>query len=261
MDRQLILRSLAGLSLGPLRYYSSIGSTNDEAASWIDQGAPDLALVVADEQTHGRGRAGRQWFTLPDSALAVSLVLRFTQVDQPERLVARLTALGALAISDALSLDYGLPTQIKWPNDVLINRRKAAGVLSEAFWQGDQLHAAVLGLGVNVTPQAIPPASELIYPATSVEGEAGHPVDRLELLKAILSYLLKRKASLDSAQFLRDWENRLSFHGEWVQILEGGRTMQGQILRLNEDGSLRLLTRDGQEISVYTGDVRLRPVP
>jgi BirA family biotin operon repressor/biotin-[acetyl-CoA-carboxylase] ligase len=244
MDEQMIRIALAGLPLGPVRYFDSLGSTNDEAARWIEQGAPDLALVIADEQTQGRGRVGRQWFTPPGAALAFSLVLRFTKVDQPGWLVARLTALGALSASDALSLDYGLPAQIKWPNDVLINRRKAAGVLSEAYWQGDQFIAAVLGIGVNVTRRAVPPADEVIYQATSVEGEAGCPVDRLELLKSILSYL----------------ENRLAFRGDWVQMLEGGKTIEGRVVRLNEDGSLRLITRDGQEISIYAGDLRLRPL-
>jgi BirA family biotin operon repressor/biotin-[acetyl-CoA-carboxylase] ligase len=260
MDEQMIRIALAGLPLGPVRYFDSLGSTNDEAARWIEQGAPDLALVIADEQTQGRGRVGRQWFTPPGAALAFSLVLRFTKVDQPGWLVARLTALGALSASDALSLDYGLPAQIKWPNDVLINRRKAAGVLSEAYWQGDQFIAAVLGIGVNVTRRAVPPADEVIYQATSVEGEAGCPVDRLELLKSILSYLVERRAGLDSAQFLQDWENRLAFRGDWVQMLEGGKTIEGRVVRLNEDGSLRLITRDGQEISIYAGDLRLRPL-
>jgi BirA family transcriptional regulator, biotin operon repressor / biotin---[acetyl-CoA-carboxylase] ligase len=260
MNQELILEALAGLPLGPVCYFDALGSTNDEAARWIDQGASDLALVVTDEQTHGRGRAGRQWFTPAGASLAFSLILRFQQVNQPGRLIARLTALGGLATSDALSLDYGLPAEIKWPNDVLINRRKVAGVLSEAYWQGDQLNAAVLGIGVNVTPRAIPPAGEQRYPATSVEGEARRLVDRLALLRAIIGHLLNRKASLDSAQFLHDWENRLAFRGEWVQILEGGKTTDGRVIGLNGDGSLRLVTRDGQEITVYTGDLRLRPV-
>jgi BirA family transcriptional regulator, biotin operon repressor / biotin---[acetyl-CoA-carboxylase] ligase len=260
MDQQLILKSLAGLPLGSVRYFDSIGSTNVEASLWLDQGAPDLALVIADEQTHGRGRAGRQWFTPPGSALAFSLVLRFAQVSQPGRLVARLTGLGSLAVSDALYLDYHLPVQIKWPNDVLINRRKVAGVLSEAFWLGEELNAVVLGIGVNVTPSAVPSARDQSYPATSVEGEVGRLVDRLELLKAILGHLLKRKLNLDSAQFLQDWEDRLAFRGEWVQIMEGGRVIDGQALRLNEDGSLMLLTREGQVISVHAGDLHLRPL-
>jgi BirA family biotin operon repressor/biotin-[acetyl-CoA-carboxylase] ligase len=260
MEHQVILKSLADLPLGPVRYFDSLGSTNEEAARWAEQGAPDLALVVADEQTQGRGRSGRQWFTPSGSALAFSLVLRFANWDQTGRLIARLTALGALAVSDALHLDYGLPAQIKWPNDVLIGRRKVAGVLTEAFWQGEQLNAVVLGIGVNVAAKAVPSARDLIYPATSVEGEAGHGINRLELLKAILGHLLKRKASLDSAQFLEDWENRLAFRGEWVRVLDQGKTIDGQVLRLNEDGSLRLLIHDGQEISVYTGDLHLRPL-
>jgi biotin-(acetyl-CoA carboxylase) ligase len=125
MDAETLTHALAPLPVGPVRYYAQIGSTNTEAARWAEAGAPDLALVVADEQTAGRGRFKRRWFTPPDSALAFSLVLRRrTRVDAyashmalprkqsisdegrkrdgGERIFTRLTALGALAVREAL---------------------------------------------------------------------------------------------------------------------------------------------------------------
>ena len=157
MDSFSLEKSLAGLRLGPLHYYHQIGSTNDEAARWAADGAPDLSLFVADEQTDGRGRLGRRWFTPAGSALALSLILRDQgQGSALPRHITRLTALGALAVCDALSDLYALQAEIKWPNDVLLSRRKIAGVLAEAHWQGEQLVAVILGIGVNVRQAALP---------------------------------------------------------------------------------------------------------
>lgn len=259
MDEQTVLQALAGLPLGPVRYLDSVDSTNAEAVRWLESGAPDRALVAADGQTHARGRMGRTWYTPAGSALAFSLALRFAQTSQQGGLIGRLVATGALAVSDALSRDYNIPTEIKWPNDVLIQRRKVAGVLCEAQWQGKGLVSVVLGVGVNVNKRSIPPAQDLNYPATCVESELGGPVVRYELLRNILSYLLIRIDNLDSDQFLQDWENRLAFRGEWVQIIDGRHAVDGQALGVNEDGSLRLLTTAGEVISVYAGDVHLRP--
>ena len=254
-----LTKALSGLAIGPIQYFDSIGSTNDEAARWADAGASDLALVVADEQTYGRGRAGRRWFTPPGCALAFSLVLRFNAgIDLPH-LLPRVTALAGLAVSDALTLDYRLSTEIKWPNDVLIRRRKAAGILAESHWLGDELSAVILGVGVNVKEGSVPPPGELLFPATSVEEEAEYPLDRYELLALILKHLLDRHETLDGEAFLRDWEERLAFRGEWVQILDQGKILESQLLGLNPDGSLQLVSRTGQVLNILTGDLRLRP--
>jgi len=259
MEADVLTKALSGLAIGPVRYFDSIGSTNDEAARWADTGAPDLALVVADEQTRGRGRAGRQWFTPAGSALAFSLVLRFITPVDPPNLLARLTALASLAVSDALILNYHLHAEIKWPNDILIRRRKAAGILTEAHWLGSELSAVILGVGVNVGAQSVPFVSELLFPATSVEEEAGYSVERFELLAAILNHLLDRREGLEGEALLQDWESRLAFLGEWVQILDQERILEGRLLGLNPDGSLKLASRAGQVVSILTGDIRLRP--
>lgn len=260
MDNEEITQALVGLPVGAVRYFQTIDSTNLEAARWVEDAAPDCSLVIADEQTAGRGRAGRQWLTPPGQALAFSLVLRLPQPEDPQRLLARLTALGGLAVCDTLIQDYNLPAELKWPNDVLLRRRKTAGLLSEAHWQGAQLSAVILGIGVNVHPQAVPPPRNLLFPATCVSQEAGVPVDRVELLAAILARLFKRKAALESAQFLQDWENYLAFKGEWVQISKPGGILTGRLLGINPDGSLRLALLAGPEMSIYAGDLRLRPV-
>jgi BirA family biotin operon repressor/biotin-[acetyl-CoA-carboxylase] ligase len=260
MDENSLKQALSGLTIGPTHYFESLGSTNDEAARWAEDGASDLALVVADEQTAGRGRLDRRWYTPPGSALAFSVVL---QVGQNVILnyVPRLTALGALATCQALRQGYGLPAQVKWPNDVLVEGCKLAGVLVEAAWQGERLKTAILGIGINVAPASIPPDLDLNFPATCVETALGRPVERLELLRSILGWLVEWRPRLNSPDFLRAWEDVLAFRGEWVRVIWPGRpTLEGQVLGLDYNGSLRLKERSGQVHSLQYGEVRLRPV-
>ncbi len=259
-------QALAGLPLGAVRYFDQVGSTSTEAAHWADAGAPDLALVVADEQTAGRGRLGRKWFTPPGAALAFSLVLREVNPGalQASERMAQMTALGGLALSQALRQDYNLPGMIKWPNDVLLNGRKAAGILAEAHWQGEQLGAVILGIGVNVSQAALPAENALIFPATCVEDELGEPVERLALLRSVLAQLVDWRERLGTPDFMRAWEERLAFAGEWVQVLFTGPTGEdharlGLVLGLDSRGCLRLRDRAGEVFTLCTGEVRLRP--
>jgi BirA family biotin operon repressor/biotin-[acetyl-CoA-carboxylase] ligase len=279
MDASSIQLALSGLPLGPLRYFDQLGSTNDEARSWAAAGAPDLALVVADEQTAGRGRHKRRWHTPPGAALALSLILRLTPEGPAGALSTHLTALGALAVAAALESLYSLPAEIKWPNDVLVDRRKLAGILVEAAWQGDQLQAVILGIGVNVAENSVPLEAELNFPAASVTGCLAAPgrsagfapahVDRLELLRAILEKLLDWRPRLGSMEFLSAWEERLAFRGEWVRIVRTGpeaqpplpdreREWEGQVLGLEGDGALRLLDRSGRVQRLQVGEIHLR---
>lgn len=269
MDQTELEQILHGLTLGPIRYYDRIDSTNAEAQRWADEGAPDLALVVADEQLAGRGRQGRSWFTPPGAALAFSLVLRepwrkesFART--PANLVTRLTALGALAVSQVLRDAYRLPAEIKWPNDVLLDRRKVCGILAEAQWLGAQLSAVVLGIGVNVAPASVPPESGLIYPATCVESAVGREVDRWQLLRAVLEQILIWRSKLGFQAFLDAWEERLAFKGEQVDLYTGTDIQsqahqQGILVGLDAEGCLQIQNQAGELQSLCNGELRLRP--
>ncbi len=259
---------LQDLPLQRLRYFDRIGSTNDEAARRAAAGAQDLSLVIADEQTAGKGRAGRSWFTPPSAALAFSLVLR----PPPDHvsILARYSALGALSVHDVLQKKYGLQARIKWPNDVIVHAKKVCGILAEAQWDGSALSSVVLGVGINVAPASVDehflPPSRLIFAAGCLETELGRPVDRLELLHQVLRSMLNWREKLATPEFLQAWENSLVFLGEWVILSAGGDLhstprQEGRMLGLAPDGSLRLQTADGQEVRVQAGDLRLRPKP
>src|SRR5258706_13829293 len=124
------------MPIGEIRYFESICSTNDEAIAWAAIGAPDLSFVIADEQTAGRGRLSRKWFTPKETALAFSLILR----PASNSLLSRTVGLAALSIADSL-LKYGLVPSIKWPNDILLSGKKVPGMLIETVWSAPEADA------------------------------------------------------------------------------------------------------------------------
>ena len=275
MDQPSLESALADLNLPAIRYFPSIGSTNDEAWRWIDSGAPHCAIVFADEQTAGRGRLQRRWVTTAGSGLAFSLVLQSPPLDP--QLVRRLTGLAALAICNALRKKYTLPALIKWPNDILLNQRKVAGVLVEARWNGEKLKSAVIGIGINIASESVNPANlpaeGLNFPATCVEDALGHPVDRLELLHVILQEFSHWLPQLSAQDFIDAWEASLAYHDQWVELsiennAQSSRreavppTIQvGKVIGLTSDGSLKLLTRSGELVVAQVGEIHLRPSP
>jgi BirA family biotin operon repressor/biotin-[acetyl-CoA-carboxylase] ligase len=217
--------------------------------------------VIADEQTAGRGRLNRRWYTPPGAALAASLIIKGQVLAAGPELIPRLTAWGALALSEALeALSQGeAAVQIKWPNDVLLAGRKVAGILAEAHWIGDHLSAAILGIGVNVHPKAVPPPAELIFPAISVEAGLGRPVDRLDVLYALLERLLAWRERLESPAFLSAWEARLAYRDEWVTVVRDEDSLEIQVLGLDPEGALLGRDRNGQELHLHFGEIRVRP--
>ena len=259
MNKNELKKTLSKLPLGDMRYFDSIGSTNNEALAWATSDAKDLSLVIADEQTAGRGRLDRKWLTPKGTALAVSLILRPTAEEKPY--LTRTVGLAALAVADALRT-RGLVAQIKWPNDVLLNGRKVAGILIESVWSGEEVDCLVIGIGINILKGAVPSAELLQFPATSLEESLGPDVQREEILHDILAGMIALRPHINTDSFIASWEKALAFRGEPVQIEEGnGNLITGKLLGLESDGSLRLSDEQGNSITVRFGDVRLRPHP
>ena len=255
MNAQELQAALRDLPLGGFRFFESIGSTNDEALAWASQDASDLSMVLADEQTNGRGRLGRKWFTPPQTALALSLILRPTPAEI--KYPARVAGLGALALTDAIS-KLGLHPQIKWPNDILINGKKTAGILVESTWIGARANAFVLGLGINVLRASVPPADQVLFPATSIEAELGRPIDRIEFLNDALSSLTAWRLKLGTDEFIKAWEAALAFRGEQIQLVKDNeQPVKGELLGLQSDGSLQLRAND-KILTVQIGEIHLR---
>lgn len=180
-----------------------------------------------------------------------------------------------MAVRSALHRIYALSAQIKWPNDILLDQRKVGGVLVESRWDGETLKAAVIGIGINIAPESIgavnlSPAG-LNFPATCVENALGYPVDRLDLLHAILQELLSWLPRLSRSDFILEWETSLAFRDQWVELSSGDISLfsqngdrltpfeVGKVMGLTQDGSLKLLTRSGELITATVGEIYPRP--
>lgn len=239
--------------VGPVLRLSTATSTNDVAAELARQGAADGTVVVADRQTAGRGRRGRVWLAPPRSSLLCSLIVRPSL--KPAQ-AARLTMLASVATQRAIRA-MGLPAVIKWPNDVLINERKVAGILTETDILGDQLSFAVIGIGVNVN---IPPADlpAVATGATSLLAEGGRRFSRWRLLRLLLAAFAARYQAMaadDGAALFQEWRQNLSTLGQAVTIRTADVEMAGVAEDVEPDGTLLLRQKGDALARVTVGDV------
>ncbi len=241
----------------PLHFYKTIASTNDRAQALAQEGAAHGSLVVADEQTAGRGRFQRSWSTAPRSALALSLVLRPEDITQVA--LARLNMLGALAVVESLAT-LGLEAWIKWPNDVITLGGKVAGVLTEGSWIGGDLEYAVMGIGVNVSPKSVPDRREVDYPAACVEGGVEGKVSRIRLLVDIVGRIGSWLSMLDSKQLHSAFEDVLAFRDRPVNISGPDVELTGVVRGLRPNCGLRIALTAGEVIVLGGEEMRIRPV-
>ena len=185
-----------------MHWLPATGSTNDVAARLADAGAPEGTVVVAEAQTSGRGRHGRTWFSPAGAGLYVSVILRpqsasgLSHHDNPATL---LTLASGVALAEGVRAATGLPVEIKWPNDIVIGRRKLAGILAESSAQSGRVPVVVLGFGLNLQATAYP--AELAGRATSIEAELGRPAERAHILAEVLACLAARYGDLRAAKF------------------------------------------------------------
>jgi len=250
----------------PVLFFSTTESTNDVASALAASSDPGSnasnasnagAVVIADAQTAGRGRRGRTWFSPPGSGLYVSVVLDPGGARrEPERALALLTLAAGVALAEAVHRATGLAPDIKWPNDLLIGRRKLAGILAEGIASGpvdealstSRVTRVVLGYGINVAATAYPP--ELSDRATSLESELGRSVDRAALCAETIASMAARYDDLLAGRFdaiLDAWHARASgsrgAHVRW-ETPEGGQS--GTTAGVDDMGAL--LVRVGARV-------------
>jgi BirA family biotin operon repressor/biotin-[acetyl-CoA-carboxylase] ligase len=246
----------------PMLYFSTAGSTNDIAAAFAETGQNDGAVVLAETQTSGRGRHGRQWFSPAGAGLYVSVLLtpRPVNIDNagnPDnadhaaagRAVALLTLAAGVALAESIEAVTGFRPDIKWPNDLLAGRRKIAGILAEGMTTAGRLTGIVLGYGINVGRASFPP--DLAGTASSLETELGRPIDRTTLFIESLCALARRRDDLAAGRFdaiLDAWLERApasrGSHVAW-QSASGPRT--GVTCGIDERGALLVRIGDRTE--------------
>jgi BirA family transcriptional regulator, biotin operon repressor / biotin---[acetyl-CoA-carboxylase] ligase len=259
-DDRLTLEGLqAALSGHPfvreVAYYSRVGSSNDVAKACAGAGAHEGLLVVADEQTAGRGRMQRDWWAPSGAALLTSVLFRPPLLAEQAQQLAMLCALAA---ADAVTECTGLSVALKWPNDLLLRERKLAGVLAETAFKGDCLDFVVVGVGINVNMDFVD-APEFITPATSLRLALGHPVARLGLLLVYLDGVAQRYAQLKAGHSpYKEWSARLVTLGRMVRARRMDGVLEGVAEGVAPDGALLLRTADGVCRRLLAADISLR---
>jgi len=248
-----------------LHAFDAVDSTNVVAFRLAMEGAEHGELVVAEQQTQGRGRRGRSWSSPGHLNLYCSFVLR---PELPPQRAPELTLLAAVAVAESLRA-ADVPADIKWPNDLLVGGRKVAGILTELSADPDRVHFVIVGIGVNlnVRREDFPP--ELAETATSVLEVTGRPVLRAAFA-AGLARRLEDWLDLHAAQGFRPvrerWRALSATLGQEVLVTSERREIRGVAIDVDEDGALRIRTGDGTEERVLAGDVeqvrpRLAPPP
>jgi BirA family transcriptional regulator, biotin operon repressor / biotin---[acetyl-CoA-carboxylase] ligase len=246
------------LGARPFKFYERVESTQDIAREWAlsDPALPNGTVVIAEEQTAGRGRGGRAWISPPGSSLMCSIVLRPRVA--PERL-PRLIIAGGLAVTQTVGplLPEGA-LALKWPNDVLVKGRKLCGILTEATWTGNQLGPVILGIGLNVRVDFAGTALEGV--ATSLEAELGRAVDRHVLLATLLGHVTRQAARVDEPALLDEWRRSLGTLGRRVAVFPQVGDVEAYhatAVDVDDTGALIVRLDTGEQRRVVAADVGL----
>lgn len=240
-------------------FYEETDTTNNRARELALEGASEGTLVVAEKQTAGRGRRGKVWESPLGTGIWMSLVLR-PQIAPAEASV--LTLLCGLATAEAIEAETGLSAGIKWPNDILINGKKAVGILTEMDCEMSEVHFVIPGIGINVNTASFPP--EIAEIATSLYLECGKTVSRRRLVHRVLERLEEhyetflRTGSFDA--MLEDYRKHCITLGKEVHVL-GREPFFAEALDITPEGELLVRRADnGKEEVVFSGEVSIRGV-
>ena len=243
----------------PVKYCPEITSTNQYAKKIAEEGTPEGTLVVADEQTQGKGRSGRIWRTPPKTAIAMTLVLR---PKLPPDKISMVTLVMGLAVARACRELYHLEAGIKWPNDVVINGKKLCGILTELSMELTAINYIVIGVGINVNIKEFP--EEIGGIATSLALELGHETNRAQLIAACMQYFEeyyeKFLESGDLSLLMQQYNELLLNRDQKVRVLEPGGEYTGTALGIDRYGQLLVCREDGSETRICGGEVSVRGI-
>jgi BirA family biotin operon repressor/biotin-[acetyl-CoA-carboxylase] ligase len=254
-------RRIGSASFGHrIYYYQTIGSTNERALELVAAGEPEGSLVLAEEQTAGRGRRDRSWTSRPYLGIYASLIIR-PSIAAP--CAPQFTLLAAVSAAVALRLAGGQNARIKWPNDLVVGRRKIAGVLGEVRGSAAQIREMVIGVGINVNHVIEDFPAALRHTATSVRIETGAPGDRVTILATLLEQLEGRYRRLlndGPESLLREWESLSSLSlGREIVVRGASNPVRGVFRGIDQEGALLLTGADGATIRAPFGEVETTP--
>ncbi len=235
--------------------YEETDSTNDVATQLATQGMPEGTVVFAESQSKGRGRLGRSWVSPKGKSILMSVIFRPKLLPSQ---ASQVTLMSAVAVAKMIEKETGLAPQIKWPNDILIEGKKVAGILTEMQSETDQVRFLIVGIGVNITV----PAESLPENATSIYLETAYSVQRTafriqlaqELLRQLeAGYDLLHDGKWEAIQ--QEWQHRSFLTGKHVNVRCMERQIEGTVTGLDPDGSLLVRLDHGLTERIVAGDV------
>ena len=256
LDLSLVREILGATRLGnKFHYFEQIGSTNTHAGELAESGAAEGEVVIAESQTHGRGRLGRRWESPPWANLYFSIVLRPKLA--PEH-AAQITLMAAVAVAEAVASFIAQEITIKWPNDILVDGRKLAGILTEASCSAGRVEYVILGVGINVNTAIDSMPDEIRRGATSLFDLTGKNVSRENVLHRLIRDLDRCYGVLEASGFdaLRPrWEARFNLRGKRVRAELDGQVVTGRACGIDRNGELVLEDENGMLKTIIAGDV------
>lgn len=235
-------------------------STNNECKRLAAQGAESGLVVIAGEQTGGKGRRGRSFLSLPGKGLYLSVLLR-PQVSLPE--IQQLTAWVSVAVCRATEALTGLPCQVKWVNDPLLDGKKLCGILCELGVDDDgRLDYVVVGVGINVSQRAEDFGPALSQMATSLGQHMESPPRRSEVAAALITELNALWEGFPGKKefYLEEYRRRCVTTGHAVRLIQNGEEREAYALRINEDFTLHVRLPGGSEEDIFSGEASVRGV-
>lgn len=236
-----------------VRYYPIVSSTMDVAKQAVKEGAVEGTIVIADQQTGGRGRFDRTWWAPPDSSILLSIIV-YPRLEQ----LRHLNMAATLAVMQSIEKVTGLKPVIKWPNDVLIGDKKVSGILIESEVHEEGVNATVVGIGLNVN---LEPSSnsEIAEIATSLREALGRKVSRLEMLRSLLETFEKLYEALQHGERIDElWRRHLDTLGKQVMVRCGDQVLHGYAESVDDEGNLLLRHPDGSLLTIVAGEVSLK---
>jgi BirA family transcriptional regulator, biotin operon repressor / biotin---[acetyl-CoA-carboxylase] ligase len=238
-----------------IHYFTELDSTNSHARRLAEQRAQEGEVVIAESQTHGRGRLGRRWVSPPYVNLYLSVILRPTlpPIDAPQ-----ITLMAAVALADALAAFIPVLPAIKWPNDILAGGKKLAGVLTESACHGERIDFVILGIGVNINYPVESMPDAIQKRATSMISFTGTNVSRESVVRRLIQDLDRCYGELEEMGFQTvapRWEARFELRGKKVRVEMTDRIIIGTARGIDRDGALLVEDGRGEVQRVVAGDV------
>ena len=232
-------------------YFRRLASTMEVARWEAQQGAVEGTVIIAEEQTAGRGRIRRAWLS-PKGSIALSIILYPDVAYLPS-----LIMLASLAVVHSIRAVTGLKSEIKWPNDVLINGRKVCGILIESDARGDMVDYAIIGIGINVNLKLFD-FPQISQTATSLSDELGRDVSRLDMIRYLLVEVESSYLSLQAGgSVYEEWRDNLVTLGKRVHVTWGETVYEGIAESVARDGILLLRQSNGSLTRIVAGDITL----